>query len=247
MTFKQTIVAALAFGFSALTIAAPVNISAGLDVVLYENTSTFKVIGGTRSHLAQHVEVGETKSMQPLRSVLDSTDIDVSYSVATLGNQRTLTFRWETKDDTPFFKQDTIDYVLGFEDGGVLPQGAFYGMRFDINQSGPETSGQGRVSISDDEWVSGTSVMTSYFFLDKDGNKVREGSRAQNHLDATLVLGSYTSPADPNSARGAGAATFLERTITYTVDPVAPVPVPAAAWLFGSALAGFAGLRRRKA
>lgn len=35
--------------------------------------------------------------------------------------------------------------------------------------------------------------------------------------------------------------------LTFTPDAVAPVPVPAAVWLFGSALTGLAGLRRRRA
>jgi hypothetical protein len=35
-------------------------------------------------------------------------------------------------------------------------------------------------------------------------------------------------------------------TIQYDYDPVTVVPVPAAVWLFGSALVGFAGLSRRK-
>ncbi|MEM7468968.1 MAG: VPLPA-CTERM sorting domain-containing protein, partial [Pseudomonadota bacterium] len=33
--------------------------------------------------------------------------------------------------------------------------------------------------------------------------------------------------------------------ITGTVDNLAPIPVPAAVWLFGSALVGLFGLRRR--
>lgn len=36
-------------------------------------------------------------------------------------------------------------------------------------------------------------------------------------------------------------------TLHYGVIPAAPVPVPAAVWLLGSALAGMTGLRRRKA
>lgn len=35
-------------------------------------------------------------------------------------------------------------------------------------------------------------------------------------------------------------------TIQYDYDPVTVIPVPAAVWLFGSALIGFAGLARRK-
>ena len=44
----------------------------------------------------------------------------------------------------------------------------------------------------------------------------------------------------PPSASGNSSAT------TWTITPVATVPVPAAAWLFGSALIGLAGIKRKK-
>lgn len=41
------------------------------------------------------------------------------------------------------------------------------------------------------------------------------------------------------------AATFIDGAATATFSTVSPVPVPAAAWLFGSALLGFFGMRRK--
>ena len=46
------------------------------------------------------------------------------------------------------------------------------------------------------------------------------------------------------SPEGAVSANALEAVINYT--QVSEVPVPAAAWLFGSALVGLAGIKRKK-
>ncbi|MGE0383942.1 MAG: VPLPA-CTERM sorting domain-containing protein [Gammaproteobacteria bacterium] len=58
-------------------------------------------------------------------------------------------------------------------------------------------------------------------------------------LDAGAVCGATT-------CANLYAADRLSRSLSITEFSVAPVPVPAAVWLFGSALAGVAGLRRRR-
>ena len=71
-------------------------------------------------------------------------------------------------------------------------------------------------------------------------------STVHNHCDAGDALNGYVwgAPvgiaASISYALNSAAETFLVR------ENLSPVPVPAAAWLFGSALLGFAGWSRRK-
>lgn len=72
-------------------------------------------------------------------------------------------------------------------------------------------------------------------------------------LDAWLIESDIVTQTNlPQGIRFAaltqlGQWRFDGPTLHYGVIPAAPVPVPAAVWLLGSALAGMTGLRRRKA
>lgn len=72
-----------------------------------------------------------------------------------------------------------------------------------------------------------------------------------NSLNGIGAAGEYTVVVGDQSAVGGQYRMAVEASATArygnVVSSVSAVPVPGAVWLFGSALAGFAGLRRRKA
>jgi hypothetical protein len=63
------------------------------------------------------------------------------------------------------------------------------------------------------------------------------------------LLNSHTTPftATINAQKGDFRYQNAKIDIDYTVNPPSQVPVPAAIWLFGSAMVGLAGFSRRKA
>ena len=68
------------------------------------------------------------------------------------------------------------------------------------------------------------------------------GGGTASYLFTNLAAGNYSL-----WIGGAGVGTSTTGGQTYVANLTAsPVPVPGAVWLFGSALAGFAGLRRRQ-
>jgi hypothetical protein len=58
-----------------------------------------------------------------------------------------------------------------------------------------------------------------------------------------VAFGTLTSPGFDDTP---GTFLYNQTNGTYSAVSVAEVPIPAAAWLFGSALLGFAGISRRK-
>ena len=74
-----------------------------------------------------------------------------------------------------------------------------------------------------------------------------------NVWDVCNVCGSYTStdgiagnPVNPDGIRGYGMIDGAFVGFNANFDFVAPVPVPAAVWLFGSGLLGLVGVARRR-
>lgn len=74
-----------------------------------------------------------------------------------------------------------------------------------------------------------------------------------NVWDVCTVCGSYTStdgpagnPANPDGVTGYGMLDGAFPSFNANFDFVAPVPVPAAVWLFGSGLVGLVGVARRR-
>jgi hypothetical protein len=76
-------------------------------------------------------------------------------------------------------------------------------------------------------------------YIDKDGIVRMLGSSYRPYVDASFVYGNYSPDYGANYDSGTSATgTFLVRT--------SAVPVPAAVWLFGSALAGLGWMRRKQ-
>lgn len=63
---------------------------------------------------------------------------------------------------------------------------------------------------------------------------------------APIAIGSFDQPANANNARGSFWRINLDGVDTATDPTPSAVPVPSALWLFGTAIAGFAGFGRRK-
>ena len=104
---------------------------------------------------------------------------------------------------------------------------------------------------------SGFSLATlaagDYFFTVAAYNNFAAGSNISNGFGfdglAPIAIGLFNQPANGNNARGSFWRVNLDGVDTATgpVDPnPSAVPLPGAVWLFGTAIAGFAGFGRRK-
>lgn len=104
---------------------------------------------------------------------------------------------------------------------------------------------------------SGFSLATlaagDYFFTVAAFNNFAAGSNISNGFSfdgqTPIAIGLFNQPSNANNARGSFWRVNLDGVDTATgpVDPnPSAVPVPGAVWLFGTAIAGFAGFGRRK-
>lgn len=71
-------------------------------------------------------------------------------------------------------------------------------------------------------------------------------STAHNHCDPSNAIAGYIWGAPVGIASSISASTIAWGETFLVKGNLSPVPVPAAAWLFGSALLGFVGWSRRK-
>ena len=119
---------------------------------------------------------------------------------------------------------------------------------YQLNGVGASASATGSFSVE-----SNTSVNSESVLLDA-GPLTTQGSLTDWEINALIspAWGGDTSVTvtlmnDLSASTSAvGETAFVQKKIGAVGVIANPVPVPAAAWLFGSALVGMAGLRRRK-
>jgi len=88
------------------------------------------------------------------------------------------------------------------------------------------------------------SFSTYFFDTDSLGGMIPNGRRGSSDIDTVLHLLERTG--GPTTLAGIGLQGFLNSaTKQFTVAAAAPIPVPAAAILFGSGLIGLVGIARR--
>ncbi len=115
-----------------------------------------------------------------------------------------------------------------------------------------EASADGSIHFRRDPWYGVTAAAGNYLFLiadfrldpaEAEGGINGFGGTADNFSPPTGFVGGITDHADYR-------VTFSSDTLNFSVNgnsiTVSQVPVPGAVWLFGSALVGIVGLRRRK-
>lgn len=95
-----------------------------------------------------------------------------------------------------------------------------------------------------------TLAAGNYFFTMAAYNNFAAGSNIANGFSfdnqAPIAIATWNQPANPGNLGGGFFRINLDGVDSAT-GPVNQTPVPAAAWLFGTALAGFFGFGRRKA
>ena len=159
--------------------------------------------------------------------------------MATTTTNEVYAFNVTTNAMTLFANQSTIDLATGVAVGAAL--------RSPDNLA---IDAEGNIYIIEDR---NGGVDNDIWFakdLNKDGDLLDAGEGigrwASNGTQGSEFTGLYFDPFNPNRAwvniqhPTSGNDSMFELT-------AAPVPVPAAVWLFGSALAGMVGLKRRKA
>jgi len=120
-----------------------------------------------------------------------------------------------------------VDTPHLFDLSGVVSSSVFSGFSF----------GQADVSLRSQDGSFNISFSTPFF----------DGNTTPFDLSGTLFPNSYTLSANANI----GASAFGEETVGGAADfsldfNVAPIPIPAAVWLFGSGLVGLIAIARRK-
>ena len=120
-----------------------------------------------------------------------------------------------------------VDIPQSFDLSGVVSSPDFSGFPF----------GQADVSLRSQDGSFNISFSTPFF----------DGGTTPFDLSGTLFPNIYTLSANANI----GANAFNEEAVNGAAEfslefNVAPVPIPAAAWLFGAGLLGLVGIARRK-
>ena len=162
-----------------------------------------------------------------------TTDSDNDNSAAT-GKGRVYSFNLATSEVKLFADANTIDAATGAAAGGAFK-----------NPDNLAIDSEGNIYIVEDQ---DGGVEDIWFAVDANRDGVAESISKWISLTTQSAesTGLYFDKVNPNKAyiNVQHPADGIDRTIELTA---APVPVPGAVWLFGSALAGFVGLRRRKA
>ncbi len=141
-----------------------------------------------------------------------------------------------------------------------------------VNTGGDEFSSSGQVShgeitrdstweleLKEDRVISfgfSSSAQSSAFSSENVASALSSGGDfsqiAQSSIFSFILkAGKYTlsifvTPTDELSSPDSGSAFPLEPEVAVLADGIVNTPIPAAVWLFGSAIAGFIGLTRRK-
>ena len=88
-------------------------------------------------------------------------------------------------------------------------------------------------------------VAGNYFFTMATYANFANGANISNGFaydaQAPIAIADFNQPANAGNLRGTFWRINLDGVDTATPPDISPVPLPAAAWLFGTAIAGFAG------
>ncbi|WP_221054107.1 alkaline phosphatase PhoX [Methylomonas koyamae] len=164
-----------------------------------------------------------------------TTDSDDDGNTAN-GRSRVYSIDLGTSEVKLFADSNTIDMATGLAAGGEFR-----------NADNLAIDGEGNIYIIEDQ---DGGVEDVWFAKDENRDGVAEsiGKWISLTTAGAESTGLYFDKFNPNKAyiNVQHPADGIDRTIMLTAAPAA-VPVPGAAWLFGTALAGFLGLRRNKA
>ncbi|WP_445366455.1 alkaline phosphatase PhoX [Methylomonas sp. BW4-1] len=162
-----------------------------------------------------------------------TTDSDTDGNQGT-GRSRVYSIDLGTSEVKLFADSNTIDLATGLAAGGEFK-----------NADNLAIDAEGNIYIVEDQ---DGGVEDVWFAKDADRDGVAESLSKWISLttQGAESTGLYFDKFNPNKAyiNVQHPADGIDRTIELTA---APVPVPGAVWLFGSAIAGMIGLRRRKA
>ncbi|MBD9361312.1 alkaline phosphatase PhoX [Methylomonas fluvii] len=162
-----------------------------------------------------------------------TTDSDTDGNQGT-GRSRVYSIDLGTSEVKLFADSNTIDLATGLAAGGEFK-----------NADNLAIDAEGNIYIIEDQ---DGGVEDVWFAKDADRDGVAESIAKWISLttQGAESTGLYFDKFNPNKAyiNVQHPADGIDRTIELTA---APVPVPGAVWLFGSAIAGMIGLRRRKA
>lgn len=164
-----------------------------------------------------------------------TTDSDDDGNTAT-GRSRVYSIDLGTSEVKLFADSNTIDMATGLAAGGEFK-----------NADNLAIDAEGNIYIVEDQ---DGGVEDVWFAKDENRDGVAESIAKWISLTTAGAesTGLYFDKFNPNKAyiNVQHPTDGIDRTVMLTAAPAA-VPVPGAVWLFGSALAGMIGLRRRKA
>jgi hypothetical protein len=110
-----------------------------------------------------------------------------------------------------------------------------------------ETYVDGSVHFRRDPWFDVSAAAGNYLYLV--GDYRLDPAEAANGINATDSFSAPTGFVNPITDHGDYKVTLSSSTLNFAISgntiTVTAVPVPGAVWLFGSALTGLVGLRRR--
>ena len=90
----------------------------------------------------------------------------------------------------------------------------------------------------------------NYFFTMATFANFANGGNISNGFaydaQAPIAIADFKQPANAGNLRGTFWRINLDGVDTATPPDISPIPLPAAAWLFGTTIAGFAGFGRKK-
>ena len=123
--------------------------------------------------------------------------------------------------------------------------GARLGENDDNSSINPSTQTYYDSGFSLSSLLAGNYIFTMATFNNfSNGSNLSQGFRYD--AEAPIAIGSWDQPANSLNARGSFWRINLDG-VDRAIDPnPSAVPLPGALWLFGSAIAGFAGFGRRK-
>ena len=203
--------------FTGLAYAMPTDVGLAIDLSTDDGVSE---IDGLRSHAGFSVSPGGSGTLDPFDPSYGAI-IDFQYTVATAptGDERTVTFRFETRGSR-FVEQAATDLLTPPTSGGR------YSMTFFIS------------GLSDDDRVPGEPVSVTNIFSDS-GGEIHSSTRTTSIFNGTTGFGDVVAPSDPSFFFNTGGATIFERSLTYAI-----VPEPASLAMLG--IAGLAMFGRRR-
>lgn len=209
------------------------------------NTTPFGYIGGSSLNWAIQLhnatDSGQISNADAISRYSVSADIDTAKGAWLDNNPNPTAEGWKHDLDIGLFKSDVTTQVR-LSASGVNLAGTHFGITV---FQGMNTDTQGYVHHG--SWntnQNGTPVPTQFSFTPGDIVATTDTSGAPINLDE-LVFTAQAGQEYTIFLGGWRDGTWYDTTDGYVLN-VAAVPVPAAVWLFGSALAGMGIVGRRK-